>query len=425
MPRFKVGLNIQSLLTPLKMKAIITIGSILLFSTSCQFPSKETRIVGPRLSEMAVPCREGGEPNLYVSNDGHLYLSWVEYLDDSTDALKYSVLEKGSWSAPKTISKGTDWFVNWADFPSLTSFRDGGKTLATHWLQKSEKGTYDYDVHIALSTDSGESWGVSFIPHTDGIPAEHGFVSLVPVSKDRVFAVWLDGRNTNLGSGKDRGAMTLRTAEFDQNGNLFEEAELDNRTCDCCQTSAAMTAEGPIVAYRNRSEEEIRDIAYVRKVNGQWTDPKILFPDHWEIAGCPVNGPSVVAEGKEVTIAWFSRATGQSEVKIAFSNDAGATFSNPVRIDDGKPLGRVDVLLLEPGKALVSWLEDTKEGGRIRAVKVNSSGKEGNSVTLTQTSTSRQSGFPILAKSGKRIFLAWTQVNDDKTTVKTAEVIWD
>ncbi len=398
---------------------------MLLLLTSCQNTSEEEKMANARLSEISVPCKEGGEPNLFVSEDGHLYLSWVEYLDDSTDALKFAVLENDRWSAPKTIAQGTDWFVNWADFPSLTGFKDGGKTLTTHWLQKSEKGTYDYDIRIALSTDGGETWGASFIPHTDGIPAEHGFVSLVPVSKDRVFAAWLDGRNTTSDNEKDRGAMTLRTAEFDKNGNLYEEAELDHRTCDCCQTSAAMTSAGPIVAYRDRSEKEIRDIAYVRKVNGRWTTPKILFQDNWEIAGCPVNGPSVVAEDKEVAIAWFSRANGESHVKIAFSHDAGATFSNPVRIDDGKPLGRVDVLLLEPGKALVSWLEITEDGGQIRAVKVTPSGKEGNSVTLTTTSTSRQSGFPILAKSGKRIFLAWTQVNSNQTTVKTAEVIWN
>jgi hypothetical protein len=33
-------------------------------------------------------------------------------------------------------------------------------------------------------------------------------------------------------------------------------------------------------------------------------------------------------------------------VQIAFSTDAGATFGKPVRVDDGQPIGRVDVLRL-------------------------------------------------------------------------------
>jgi len=41
---------------------------------------------------------------------------------------------------------------------------------------------------------------------------------------------------------------------------------LDTRVCECCQTSVAMTAEGPVVVYGDCSEaeKEIRDISIVR-----------------------------------------------------------------------------------------------------------------------------------------------------------------
>ncbi len=186
-------------------------------------------------------------------------MSWVEYPSDTTDALQYYTLEGEHWSAPKTISSSSEWFVNWADFPYLTAFPDKKETLVAHWLQKRTEGVYDYDVKIAISKDDGNEWSPSFIPHNDSIAAEHGFVSLLPISENRLFATWLDGRKTKT----QEGAMTLRSAEFDQSGNLFEEVELDGRVCDCCQTDAVMTSQGPIVVYRDRSEKEVRDIYFL------------------------------------------------------------------------------------------------------------------------------------------------------------------
>ena len=338
----------------------------------------------------------------------------------------FSTLENENWTAPKTIATGSDWFVNWADFPSLVSSGKDGKYLAAHWLQKSANGSYDYDVQISQSKDGGQNWNPSFIPHRDSIAAEHGFVSMLPLSTEKIFATWLDGRNTKGEGHEDdshghgtSGAMTLRTAVFDKNGNLSEEAELDNRICDCCQTAAVKTKEGIIVAYRDRSEKEIRDISVVRKVNGNWTTPKSVSNDNWHIAGCPVNGPALDANGKHVALAWFTMSEEKPQVKMAFSNDNGANFGTPIRIDEGNPLGRVDVVMISKNEALISWLEQKEEGAAIKVVQVNEEGGVGEHITITESKTSRQSGFPRMVKNGNKIIFAWTHV-DEATNVKTA-----
>ncbi len=64
-----------------------------------------------------------------------------------------------------------------------------------------------------------------------------------------------------------------------------------------------MTARGPVVAYRDRSVDEVRDIAVVRRVNGTWTTPAVVHDDHWQIAACPVNGPALASRGDTVVIA--------------------------------------------------------------------------------------------------------------------------
>ncbi len=380
------------------------------------------------IKEIPTPVKEGGEPNLFLADNGELYLSWVSYLDDTTSALAFAQFAGDEWSNPQEIAQGDNWFVNWADSPSVAAFAGDGGAFAAHWLQKSAFGTYDYDVRVAISQDAGERWNPSFIPHTDGIPAEHGFVTLLPTTNGRIFATWLDGRNTKKGTNaagdhEHGGAMTLRAAEFDTKGQLFAERELDQRICDCCQTDAVMTSNGPIVVYRDRSAEEIRDIYIVRKMDSTWTEPQPVASDSWKIAGCPVNGPAAAAKGELLAVAWFTGANAENRVKVAFSKDAGASFSEGFVVDDGHPLGRVDIVLKEDGEALVSWLEEVNGKGEIRVATVNTNGKQGESHTLMTTSTARQSGFPILEKYQEGYVLAWTS-GEEETTVRTLWFEW-
>lgn len=102
------------------------------------------------------------------------------------------MLDQNGWGESRTVSQGENWFVNWADFPSVASLRNG--TLAAHWLVKSGSSTYAYDVNVSQSKD-GKSWSKSIVPHRDNTQTEHGFVSLIPLSDGRLGAVWLDGRN--------------------------------------------------------------------------------------------------------------------------------------------------------------------------------------------------------------------------------------
>lgn len=129
-------------------------------------------------------------------------------------------------------------------------------------------------------------------------------------------------------------SMTLRYAAIDRKDNLSHEAELDNRVCECCQTSAAVTSDGPIALYRDRSQSEVRDIYIVRQVNGSWSAPQAVHADNWQINGCPVNGPSVAAAGRCVVVAWFTSVGDTPRVKVAFSEDAVASFNEPIQIDD-------------------------------------------------------------------------------------------
>ncbi|MEA3247959.1 MAG: sialidase family protein [Gemmatimonadota bacterium] len=346
-----------------------------------------------------------GESNLTVGGDGKVYLSWLEPAADSQVAFRFSVFEGDAWSAPRDIRVARDFFVNWADFPSLSVRADG--RMAAHWLQRFGPTSYAYDVRVAQSADTGRTWGEAYAPHVDRSRTEKGFVTLWPEG-DGFGAVWLDGRNADKAKPNPRQEMMLYSSPAVGVARATE-VPLDARTCDCCQTTVALTANGPIVAYRDRTADEIRDIFVVRRVGGKWTDPVPVHDDGWRIDGCPVNGPMLAAAGNRVAIAWFTSAADTSRVNVAFSSDAGATFGPPTQMDEGNPAGRVAVALLPDGSALVSWVERAEgSAASVLVRRVREKEGAGPASTVTASTSARASGFPRMVVAGDHAYFSWT-----------------
>ncbi len=356
-----------------------------------------------------------GEPNLFSAGDEQAILTWLEPAGGETYALRFAVREAGIWSVPRTIVESDRFFVNWADFPSLVELIDG--RWLVHWPERVAETTYAYHVRLAVSRDGGVSWRPIGTPHRDDSPTEHGFVSMVPVKEGGAALIWLDGRQmATAGTAEqghlDPGEMSLRATTIGADGALGPDVLLDGRTCECCQTSLVMTGGGLVAAYRDRSEGEVRDIAVVRKLGDSWTEPTRVAADDWTYPGCPVNGPQLAASGDTLALAWFTAPKEEASVKVAFSFDGGATFGAPVRIDDGEPLGRVDVEWLAGGAAIVSWLERAGAGAEIRVRQVRPKGTLGGSRTVAEISGARASGFPRMTGIAGAVIIAWTETGE-------------
>ncbi|HSM07483.1 MAG TPA: exo-alpha-sialidase [Gemmatimonadota bacterium] len=359
------------------------------------------------------PAGEGSRTPRLAETSGGFLLSWQ--VDEPAAAVQFAEFLDGEWSPPRTIVRRDDLFVNWADFPSLIPL--GGDSLAAHWLQYNGPGTYAYQVHLAFSADGGATWSDPVVPHERRTQTEHGFVSLL-AGPEGLEVVWLDGRSYAEGPEQ----MSLRAVSVAGSGRASDEFVLDERVCDCCQTSLVAVPAGLVVAYRDRTQAEIRDIAVTRRVEGAWTPPVPVHDDGWQIDACPVNGPALAAIGDTVLVTWFSAARDTPGAFAALSEDGGASFGPPVRIDEGRPLGRVAALAVTGPtghRFVVAWMEALVDGGaeiRIRSIDLN--GRLSPSVSAGGTSTARASGFPVLAAAGGEIFVAWT--DPDSGTIRLA-----
>lgn len=405
----------------MKLLSALIIASLLL--SSCQ-KNQEKATENSALQNVESPAESNASlPYLIKGGDDLLYMSWVVKGDSGWIDLKYSVQKEDIWQTPEVIASGNDWFVNWADYPMMAVDKQGN--MIAHFLAKSSSGTYSYDVNVVYKPVGGE-WSESIIPHDDGTPTEHGFVTMLPKNDGTFLLSWLDGRNTgggdhDSGGHGGGGAMTIRTAALDMMGNLTQEAELDSRVCDCCQTGGAMTPGGPVIVYRDRSEEEMRDMSFVRFVGNDWSEPKTVNSDGWKIAGCPVNGPRIAAYENTTATAWFTAAEGIAKVKVAFIDDSGASFQEPIIVDDSVSVGRVDIVMIDNQSACVSWLDLEDETPLIKFRKVSKDGSMSDPVVVSETSASRGSGFPQMEVIDGTLYFAWTRIEEDKTSISLSQ----
>jgi hypothetical protein len=413
---------IRSMLCRAAALVVATLLSGVLLAQAPRTPSKSAPVAVEPLALPAAP--NSGQPQLTTSSAG-IIVSWVDR-DGAKATLRFAERTRTGWSLPQTVATGADWFVNWADVPSVVRLADG--TIVGHWLQKSGPDTYAYDVRLSYSRDDGKTWSQSFTPHSDGTKTEHGFASLFQMPGAGLGLVWLDGRAMKAESGHADhgagGAMSVRFATFDTNWKKISEVPIDSRVCECCPTTAVVTSDGPIAAFRNRTDDEVRDIYISRLEDGRWSEPTPVHNDGWKINACPVNGPMLSARGRDVAVAWFTAKDDRGHAFVAFSQDAGRTFGSPIRLDDTVALGRVDVELMSDGSAVASWIEFADERAQFRVRRITLAGVRSDAVTVSNIAGSRASGYPRIAANGDEIVFAWTESANGATQVRTATARW-
>ena len=379
-------------------------------------------------TQLEVPAAAGASlPRLSTGPDGQALLSWVEPAGGG-HALRFARLNDRGWGRPGTAAEGGDWFLNWADFPSVKHFGSG--LMAAHWLQKVDGGPHAYHVYMSVSRDGGARWSTPVSPHADRSATEHGFVSLF-AAEPGVGAAWLDGRRTgggdhahdhdNIQSGAETGAMTLRAGGVAADGTPRPDVELDDMTCDCCPTATAAVPGAVVVAYRDRAPGEIRDIFSVRLDAAGWSDPVPVARDEWYMPACPVNGPALASHGEHLAAAWFTAAGGVPRVRLAFSVDGGRHWGAAVDVAEGDTLGRVAVVMDGPDSAVVSWLGHADRQAEIRYRRIDRSGRGGKTHALATTSPARSSGFPQMTLAAEELLFAWTATGEP-ATIRTALV---
>jgi hypothetical protein len=352
-----------------------------------------------------------GQPRLAADVDGAPILSWLEPASNGV-TLRYARFTAGAFGAPQQVTSGRDLFVNWADTPSVQPI--AADLWAAHWLKLAEGSAGAYHVATSVSGDGGRTWTAPVQLNDDATAAEHGFVELFAWD-DALGAFWLDGRQLAEWSFDEPDKLlgtSLRLGRVDRSGAVVAREIVDELVCDCCQVSMAMTAAGPVVAYRDRTPEEIRDIVVRRHAGGAWSEAIPVAVDGWHIEGCPVNGPAISAAGDNVAVAWFTAAGNQPRVRFARASDGARSFAPAVDVDGAGAFGQVGLLLERDGAAIVTWWRRAAGGGLdLAARKIGADNALGEVRVLAHSSEAQPVDVPQLIAAGDDALVAWTTLD--------------
>ena len=206
------------------------------------------------------PSKEGSlQPNWSVAPDGSAVLSWIEPAKEGNYSLRYAVRRGSTWSDAHTVVANRHFFRQPAEIPEVIAM--GDHLWMAHWIEMPKEGSEAEYVYVSTSTD-GIRWTAPALAHKDKSEVEHGLASMVASGTNEVSVFWLE-----TPQGEDGPAHLKRTV-VDASGKSILEERLDPDVCTCCPTAAAKTAKGLLVAYRDHTPEDIRDISVIRFEGG-------------------------------------------------------------------------------------------------------------------------------------------------------------
>lgn len=357
--------------------------------------------VGVREITSPTPAR-AFSPRVTAMRDGRLLLTWLEPTNEKLAALRSSFWRDGAWSAPATIVDRQPFSRHPSESPSVIALSK--RNVIAYWSQRPpEEKTpmQEVDVYFSVSTDGGGHWTAPNLANRAGTGEESSYPSAAPVDDTHAVLIWLDG-----GNWKKQRRMTLVSRAVQSDGSAAAATVIDPDTCTCFPTSLVQAGYGLLAAYRGHTPENIHDISLLRNVQGHWSQPRIAHADNWHFAGCPVSGPNLDADGSRIALIWFSAPQDKPAVMLAFSDDAGSTFTPPIRIDEGNAAGRAQVVLQPGHSALAFWLENNSGTTRLLGKPVRD-----NKTLDAPLEVARGTGlgYPHAVRAGKEVFVTWAE----------------
>ena len=364
----------------------------------------------PKVESIPNPSATGSlQASWSTAADGSPLLSWIETQKDESYTLKYAVRKGSQWSEPHTIAAHRQFFRQPAELPEVIALSDG--TLVAHWVEAPEGSEAEFS-YVSVSKD-GLKWSTPVMAHKDHSMVQHGLASIVASGDHEASIVWLEALQ-----GEDA-PVSLKRTVVSAEGKVVKEEALDTDVCGCCPTSIVKTARGLLVAYRDHTPQDIRDISVLRFENGKWSAPKNINPDNWKLNACPTNAAAAAAKGDRVAIAWYTGAQNSPRQQIVFSSDGGTTFTKPVLLSTGRSFGYTSIALDGPD-AVVSWLEQSGGDARIVVRRVSAAGAPGPPIQIAQGSR-KSLGYPRILQAGNDTWVAWADSTRD-AKIQTARV---
>ena len=370
------------------------------------------------VQQLTPPATTGLAPKLTIDHGGNAVLSWLEKLPESQGRLRFAVQDQGGWTSPLTATEGS---LSTEEFASAFVLSPRPQQFVAFWTQIKDHNHDSWSEfgYFSHSADDGKTWSHAESLATDFSKTEHSYLSAAVLNSGAVGVTWLDGRETAK-IPYPAGHYHLMAGVLDPDGHYSGEKMLDDNVCTCCPTSSVSLGDQMLIGYRDRTQDEIRDMNTMRvgeklQIDGPYT----VHHDGWRINACPTNGPALAVRGNKLVVAWFTDANGP-RLFVASSHDGGKQFSEPKEVSGtARTVGHPSIALLPDGSAILVWIESGNPESRLLAQEVRSNGSLGSTVEIAHGSGF---GYPSMQAQGDSVLLTWMQSGKTEPSLHLARI---
>jgi hypothetical protein len=369
------------------------------------------------LGKFGAPTRD---PKLTLRASGSVYLLTVSG-PHSGSKLGVAISSDGgdSFAPPAVISRPEGKVSSHGENSPSFSFGNGIEVYAL-WEESTAQGL-GTNLLVARSPAFGHSW-LPPVKITDKTkPSTNAFSSMTVASNGDIYAVWLDGRDREMGP---PGTSSVYLAKSTDRGKTFGgNVAVAHGVCPCCRPTAIADARGTVhVSWRHVYPGNLRDMAVATSRDGGETfgQPVRVAHDKWKINGCPHAGASMVQKGNRLWMSWYSDGDGSNAgVRLAYSDDAAQSFSKPVLVSRGiLDANHPSLAFADDGRLLLAFQgrDPEKNDGWSPAgpylIEISDAGHASAPIQVPGHKSSIS--YPTVAGGSLgRVFVAWTEKGKD------------
>lgn len=334
---------------------------------------------------------------------------------------------------------------------AIVARQKGDAEVAVLWTTRVQTGeTRVTEIKTARSRDGGRTFDAPIALQSSGAVGDRGWPALALDDRGTAHAVWLDHRGLAAAkhehkaghAGHEGHAAAADLVAMAHSSGLYyatvadkspaAEREVTTGVCYCCKTAIATGADGAVfAAWRHVYRGNLRDIAMSTSRDGGQTfsAARRVSEDHWEIQGCPDDGPAMAVDASgTVHLVWptvvGSAETPEGALFYATTKD-GRTFTPRVRIPTlGSPKPMHPQIAIDgTGRVAVAW-DEILDGGRVAVARELRPGGGtaaadrpatfGEPVRLASTGAAM---YPVLAGSADGFVSVWTSGTGDASVI--------
>jgi len=263
----------------------------------------------------------------------------------------------------------------------------------------NDNSTGKYGILVAKSTDGGMTFGAPVdISRNIGSSSSPQFA----VSGNDVYVVW---------QAKTTGKYQIIFAKSTDSGATFSTpANISNNSGDSSYPKIIASGNNIYVTWAFTVTNKDYDILFTKSTDGGAT---FSTPANISNNSGDSGLPQMAVSGNNVYVTWENNGLGNFEVFVAKSTDNGNTFTFPVNVSNNDPPSGAPQIIASGKNVYVSWMDKTSGNYDVFVAKSNNAGSTFGA-PINVSKTPKDSGYQQMTASGNNIYVVWTETISDK-----------